>query len=69
MPERRRASRRLRPHDGDFFGLAPTGRTFEVAQMTIERFRDGRIIAHHRLTDEASLMRQLTDDGAAPSRA
>jgi predicted ester cyclase len=49
-------------HRGDFFGLAPTGRAFEVGQMTIERFREGRIVAHHRLTDEAALMRQLTSD-------
>jgi len=47
-------------HRGDFFGLAPTGRRIEVAQMTIERFREGRIVAHHRITDEAALMRQLT---------
>ena len=46
-------------HRGDFFGLAPTGRPFEVQQMTIERFSGGRIVAHHRLTDEAALMRQL----------
>jgi predicted ester cyclase len=46
-------------HRGDFFGLAPTGRPFEIQQMTIERFSGGRIVAHHRLTDEAALMRQL----------
>ena len=46
-------------HHGDFFGMSPTGRSFEVAQMTIERFLDGKIIAHHRITDEASLVRQL----------
>lgn len=47
-------------HRGDFFGLAPTNRPIEVAQMTIERFSEGQIIAHHRVTDEAMLMRQLT---------
>ncbi|MFO0669974.1 MAG: ester cyclase [Polyangiaceae bacterium] len=47
-------------HRGDFFGLPPTGRTIAVPQMTIERFAEGRIVAHHRLTDEASLMRQLS---------
>ena len=47
-------------HRGDFFGMPATGRSFEVGQMTIERFRDGKIIAHHRITDEASLVRQLT---------
>lgn len=47
-------------HRGDFFGLAPSGRAFSVQQMTIERFEGERIIAHHRVTDEAALIRQLT---------
>ena len=47
-------------HRGDFFGLAPTGRAFSVQQITIEHFEDERIVAHHRVTDEASLIRQLT---------
>jgi steroid delta-isomerase-like uncharacterized protein len=46
-------------HRGDFFGLAPTGRTFRVNQINIERFRDGRIVAHHRVTDMAELTKQL----------
>lgn len=50
-------------HRGDFFGLPPTGRAVEVQQMTIEHFRDGRIVAHHRVTDMLTWMRQL---GALP---
>jgi steroid delta-isomerase-like uncharacterized protein len=46
-------------HRGDFFGLAPTGRSFTVQQINIEHVRDGRICAHWRATDELSLMRQL----------
>jgi steroid delta-isomerase-like uncharacterized protein len=46
-------------HRGDFFGLAPTGRAFRVSQINVEHFRDGRIVAHHRVTDLAELMRQL----------
>jgi len=46
-------------HEGDLFGLPPTGRRVRVAQHTIERFRDGRIVAHHRLTDDLSMLRQL----------
>jgi len=46
-------------HRGPFGALAATGRSFEVAQITIERFRDGQIVAHHRLTDELALLRQL----------
>jgi steroid delta-isomerase-like uncharacterized protein len=50
-------------HRGDFFGLPATGRTIRVSQITIEQFRDGRIVAHHRLTDELSLLRQLGQPG------
>jgi predicted ester cyclase len=44
---------------GDLFGISSTGRRVEVAQMTIEHFREGRIVGHHRVTDELSLLRQL----------
>ena len=44
---------------GDFLGLAATGRRVDVAQITIEHFREGRIVAHHRVTDELALQRQL----------
>jgi steroid delta-isomerase-like uncharacterized protein len=50
-------------HRGDFFGLPATGRSVRVRQMNIERFRDGRIVAHHRITDDLAMMRQL---GVAP---
>src|SRR5262249_11971035 len=46
-------------HQGDFFGLPPTGRKVRVSQMNIEQFRDGRIAQHWRVTDELGLMRQL----------
>lgn len=44
---------------GTLFGAPPTGRRVEVMQLTIERFAGAQIIAHHRLTDEATLARQL----------
>jgi steroid delta-isomerase-like uncharacterized protein len=46
-------------HRGDFFGLAATGKRVEVPQMTIEHFKDGKIVTHHRVTDELALQRQL----------
>ncbi len=46
-------------HRGPLFGLPATGRKVEVTQFTIERFRDGRIAAHHRLTDDLTMQRQL----------
>jgi steroid delta-isomerase-like uncharacterized protein len=46
-------------HRGDFFGIAPTGKRVEVSQITIEHFKEGKIVAHHRVTDELTLQRQL----------
>ena len=46
-------------HLGDFFGAPPAGKSFRVAQFNIERFAEGKIVAHHRLTDELSLLRQI----------
>lgn len=46
-------------HRGDFFGLPATGKSVEVSQMTIEHFKDGKIVTHHRVTDELALQRQL----------
>ena len=46
-------------HRGSFFGLPATGKRVEVSQMTIERFADGKIVEHHRVTDELALRQQL----------
>lgn len=46
-------------HRGALFGIPATGRSVRVGQMTIERFKDGKIVAHHRQTDDLGLMRQL----------
>jgi steroid delta-isomerase-like uncharacterized protein len=46
-------------HRGEFLGKPGTGRTFDVSQITIERFRDGKIVGHHRVTDELALQRQI----------
>lgn len=46
-------------HRGEFFGMPATGRNVEVPQITIERFREGRIAHHTRVTDELGLMKQL----------
>jgi steroid delta-isomerase-like uncharacterized protein len=44
-------------HRGEFLGRLGSGNTFDVSQITIEHFRDGQIIAHHRVTDELALQR------------
>ncbi len=46
-------------HRGDFFGLAPTGKTIKVAQMQIERIENGKIVEHWRVTDDLTMRRQL----------
>src|SRR5690606_20771032 len=46
-------------HVGDFFGIPPTGKPLKVTRTNIEQFRDGKIVAHWRTTDELSLLRQL----------
>ena len=52
-------------HRGDLFGLPPTGRRVRVDQINIEHIRDGRIVAHWRITDELKLMRQLESPAGA----
>jgi steroid delta-isomerase-like uncharacterized protein len=46
-------------HRGEFFGVAPTGRTVAVQEIQIEHLRDGQIVAHWHLIDELGLRRQL----------
>ena len=47
-------------HQGDFFGVAATNNNIEVEQMQIERIHCGQIVEHWRITDDATLMRQLS---------
>jgi predicted ester cyclase len=51
-------------HQGDFFGIPPTGRKVEMPGVHIIRVADGRIIEHWGSNDDLSLMRQL---GAIPT--
>ena len=48
-------------HEGELFGMAPSGRPIDVRQMQIEWLRGGRISEHWRITDETTLMRQLSE--------
>jgi len=50
-------------HEGDFMGLAPTGRRIDVPFADIVRFRDGLAVEHWGVTDTGAMMQQL---GAAP---
>ena len=46
-------------HLGSLFGLPATGKAVRVTQFNLERIEDGRIVAHHRLTDDLALRQQL----------
>jgi predicted ester cyclase len=52
-------------HTGDFFGLPATGRRFAYNQMHVVRMANGKGVEHWEVRDDASLMRQLTGEGAA----
>ena len=46
-------------HEGEFMGIPPTGRhvAFDVFDML--RVRDGRVVEHWNVQDDAALMKQL----------
>lgn len=46
-------------NDGEFMGMAPTGRKIEVTVIDILRFEDGKVVEHWAQVDQLSMMRQL----------
>ncbi|CAN5286481.1 hypothetical protein BH24ACT19_BH24ACT19_15490 [soil metagenome] len=46
-------------HEGDFQGVAPTGRTISVRGVQIARFRDGQIVERWGSSDEMGILQQL----------
>ncbi len=46
-------------HDGEFMGLAPTGRTFVASGFFEDRFEGDQAVEHWEIFDEAEMMRQL----------
>jgi predicted ester cyclase len=46
-------------HQGDFFGIPPTGRSVTLGGVHIMRVADGRVIEHWGSNDDLGLMRQL----------
>lgn len=50
-------------HDGEFQGIAPTGKKIEVRGVQIGRFEGGEIVERWGASDELGILRQL---GAAP---
>lgn len=50
-------------HQGELMGIPATGRAVDVPLIDIMRFRDGQIIEHWGIVDNAAMMEQL---GAMP---
>jgi len=46
-------------HQGEFFGVPPTGRHVSMRVMDFVRIRDGKIAEHWNVVDVAGLMQQL----------
>ena len=51
-------------HDGEMFGIPPTGKSISVSGMDVLRFADGKIAEHWAVIDQLSMMQQL---GLAPT--
>jgi predicted ester cyclase len=51
-------------HDGEFQGMAPTGREVQISGMTIFRIANGKLVEGWSIPDLLGLMQQL---GAIPS--
>jgi predicted ester cyclase len=46
-------------HEGEFMGMAPTGRHVSVPIADVVRFSDGRAVEHWGVTDTGMMMQQL----------
>jgi len=46
-------------HEGEFHGVAPTGKTIKVRGMQIARFEDAMIVERWGSTDELGILTQL----------
>jgi len=52
-------------HQGDFNGIAPTGKTIEVRGLQIGRFEDGKIVERWGSSDELGILQQFGVDPVA----
>jgi steroid delta-isomerase-like uncharacterized protein len=46
-------------HEGDLFGVPPTGQRLSIKSISVERVSDGKIREHWRVTDSLDMMQQL----------
>ena len=47
------------PHEGEFMGIAPTGRSIEVSEIHVYRLEEGKAVEHRVGRDDLGAMRQL----------
>ncbi len=46
-------------HEGELFGVPPTGQRLSIKSIAVERVADGKIREHWRVTDSLDMMQQL----------
>jgi steroid delta-isomerase-like uncharacterized protein len=46
-------------HEGELFGVPPTGQRLSIKSIAVERVSEGRIKEHWRITDSLDMMQQL----------
>jgi steroid delta-isomerase-like uncharacterized protein len=46
-------------HEGELFGVPPTGQRLSIKSMTVERVVDGKVRDHWRVSDNLEMMQQL----------
>jgi steroid delta-isomerase-like uncharacterized protein len=46
-------------HEGELFGVPPTGQRLSIKSMTVERVSEGKIRDHWRVTESLEMMQQL----------
>ena len=46
-------------HDGEFQGIAPTGKTIKARGVQIARFQDGKMVERWGSSDELGILKQL----------
>jgi len=46
-------------HEGELFGVLPTGQQLSIKSMSVERVSEGKIREHWRISDSLEMMQQL----------
>ena len=46
-------------HEGELFGVPPTGQRLSIKSISVERVSDGKIQEHWRITDSLDMIQQL----------